>query len=131
MFYTVSALNLGTHYFSNGPMMAPPVGANRIAQLVGVTGALWWRPFHQVRSGNRIIHEGAGIAKQFFGRTSSGQFRHYVIDNDPPRGVEAIGGLIQIVRNGAPVGSFDVTDLSLADGIAAWALRPISPAVDT
>lgn len=125
--YQPTATSLGSHFFTNGPQMDPPIGHNRFAQLVFALVPFQWRPYGRVISGSRILHAGTGNDKSFFGRTGAGHFTDYVITSGRAVGIEAIGGLVRIVARGGVVTSGDTQSLGQAIGICAWGLCPIAP----
>lgn len=124
---SATATSLGSHFFTNGPQMAPPFGAGRFWQVLFIIFGGRWRPFGPVVSGGQVLHPGVGNNKSYFGRTGAGHFTDYVIAADPATGIEAIGGLVRIVANGGVVTDADNFTLGQAIGICAWGLRPVGP----
>jgi len=128
--YEGTARILGSHYFTNGPQMEPPLGTGKIATFFGLVLPIYnrfWRPYGRVISGGRVLHPGVWNTKDHFGRTGRGHFSDYVIAPDPAAGQEAIGGLVRLVNAGAVVTSPDTITLGAAVGICAWGLCPLSP----
>jgi hypothetical protein len=140
--YQRTALQIGSHYFTNGPQMTPklsvgmPLLIQHLLQFLTILVPIPWNPYNLVISGGGIIHRGAGLNKSFFGRNGQGSFSNYVIAPDPPGATfrEAIGGLVQIVSAGSSVtdsGNGEINRLESSKGICGWGKRPISPAIAT
>ena len=127
--YRISAIRLGSHFFTNGPMMAPPIGNGRFAQVFFIIFPFPWRPFDRVISGGRLIAVGKGITKSFFSRIGQGSFASYTIGYGrlPPGINEGLSGLVRLVANGAIVNDADTPGINGAVGIASWGLCPITP----
>lgn len=129
--YKDEAEALGSHYFTNGPMMGPTRGNGRLAQTAYVLLPTSWIPFARVIRNGRVVTNGKGFNSQYFGRTGQGDFSKYVIAPDPATGLEAIGGLIQVIANSAIVTNPSTLTITASVGICCWGLRPIAPAVNT
>lgn len=131
--YELSAIELGAHWFTNGPQMDPPRGPGKFNQFLGYVFGSTWIPFGPIIHRSRVIDAGKPLSQQFFGRIGQGRFTHYKIGDDPPLHgyIEACGGMVQLVKNGGVVTNQFTLNMQAAVGVSTWGLRPINPPVDT
>jgi hypothetical protein len=136
-------------FFTNGPLMSPPVAARpkwlRIAQglLAHATGfgpVYGWQPLRTIIAGGQIVNNGAGTAGAggYFARIGMGRYEDYLIGRSAMPGAvggravaDGMDGLVLLVLGGGVVTSAAALELQNKDGVAVWAKVPLATPLDT